>query len=83
MFARPFVRPSHGNIPGARNPDNSVPGVETSAAAVSRAQARKNVTIKGLVAKDLTAHTSITKDEMAKLQQEDTAVRKENYEIKE
>ena len=34
-----------GNIPEARNSDDPVPGVETYAAAVMRAQARKDVTI--------------------------------------
>ena len=77
-----------GNIPGARNPDNPVPGVETCAAAVTRAQARKDITVKPLV----TAQTSITKNELVKLQQEDNtlekyanledAVRKGDYEIK-
>ena len=81
-----------GNIPDARNPDNSVPGVETCAAAVTRTQARKDATIKPLAAKDVTAQTSITKNELVKLQQEDTtlekyvdlkdAVRKGDYEIK-
>ena len=56
------------------------------------AQARKNATIKPLAAKDVTAQTSVTKDELEKLQQEDTTlekyvnlkdvVRKEDYEIK-
>ena len=81
-----------GNIPGARNPNDPVPGVETCAVAVTRAQARKDATIKSLVARNVTAQTSVTKDELAKLQQEDTtmekyvdlknAVRKGNYEIK-
>ena len=81
-----------GNIPGARNPDDPVPDVETCAAAVTRAQARKDATIKPLVARDVTAQTSVTKNELAKLQQEDTApekyvdlkdaVRKGDYEIK-
>ena len=81
-----------GNIPGAWNPDNPVTCVETRCAAVTRAQARKDATIKLLVAKDVTAQTSITKDELAKLQQEDTtlekyvnlkdAVKKGDYKIK-
>ena len=81
-----------GNISGARNPDDPVPGVETCAAAVTRAQVRNDATIKPLVVKDVTAQTSITKDKLAKLQQEDTtlekyvnlkdAVRKGDYEIK-
>ena len=81
-----------GNIPGPRNPDDPVPDVEICAAAVTRAQARKDITVKPLVAKDVTAQTSVSKDELAKLQQEDTtlekyvdlkdAVRKENYDIK-
>ena len=81
-----------GNISGARNPNDPVPGVETCAVAVTRAQARKNATIKLLAAKNMTAQTSITKDDLAKLQQEGTtlekyvnlkdAVRKGNYEIK-
>ena len=62
-----------GNIPGARNPDDPVPSVETYAAAVTRAQARKDATIKPLVAKDVTAQTSVTKVELTKLKQEDTA----------
>ena len=80
-----------GNVPGARNPDDPVPDVETYAAAVMRAQARKNITVKPLVTKEVTAQTSVTKDELAKLQQEDTtlkkyadledAVRKRDYEI--
>ena len=44
-----------GNIPGARNPNDHVPDMESCAAAVTRAQAGKNVTIKPLVAKDVTA----------------------------
>ena len=60
------------NIPRARNPDDSVLGVETCAVAVTRAQARKNVTIETSAVKDVTAQTSITRDELAKLQQEDT-----------
>ena len=81
-----------GNIPGERNPDDPVPDVETCGPAVTRAQARKDATIKPLVAKDVTAQTSVTKDELAKLQLEDTtlekyvnlkdAVRKGDYEIK-
>ena len=81
-----------GNIPGARNPDNPVLGVEACAVAVTRAQARKDTTIKPLAAKDVTAPTSVTKDKLAKLLQEDTtmekyvnlknAVRKGDYEIK-
>ena len=64
-----------GSIPGARNLDNPVPGVETCAAAVTRAQARKNATIKPLAAKDVTAQTSVMKDELAKLLQEDTTLK--------
>ena len=81
-----------GNIPGARNPDDPVPGVETCAAAVTRAQARKDITVKPLVTKEVTTQASITKNELAKLQQEDTtlekyadladAVRRGDYEIK-
>ena len=81
-----------GNIPGARNLDDPVPGVKKCAAVVTRAQARKDATIQPLFTKDLTAQTSITKDELAKLQQEDTtlekyvdlkdAVRKGDYKIK-
>ena len=81
-----------GNIPGARNPDGPVSGVETCAAAVTRAQARKDITVKPLVTKEVTAQTFITKNELAKLQQEDTtlekcadledAVRQGNHEIK-
>ena len=81
-----------GNIPGARNPDDSVSGVETCAAAITRAQAPKNITVKSLVTKEVTVQTSITKNKLAKLQQEDTtlekyadledAVRKGDYEIK-
>ena len=65
-----------GNIPGAWNPDDPISSVETCAAMVMRAQARKDATIKPFVAKDVTAQTSITKDDLAKLQQEDTAVEK-------
>ena len=65
-----------GNILGARNPDNPVPGVETCAAAVTRAQARKDITVKPLVTKDVMAQTSITKNKLAKLQQEDTTLEK-------
>ena len=81
-----------GNIPGARNPNDPVPGVEKCAAAVTRAQARKDITVKPLVTKEVTAQTSITKKELAKLQQEDNtlekyadledAVTKGDYEIK-
>ena len=81
-----------GNVPGARNPNDPVPDVETCAAAVTRAQARKVATIKPLVAKDVTAQTSDTKNKLAKFQPEDTtlekyvnlkdAVRKGDYEIK-
>ena len=81
-----------GNISGAQNPNDPVPGVETWATAVTKAQARKDATIKPLVTKDLRAQTSITKNELAKLQQEDItlekyvdmkyAVRKADYEIK-
>ena len=81
-----------GNIPGARNPDDPASGVETCVAAVTRAQARKDTTVKPLVTKEVTAQTSITKNELAKLQQKDNtlekyadledAVRKGDYEIK-
>ena len=81
-----------GNISGARNSEDPIPGVETSAAAVTRAQAREDITANPLVRKEVTAKTSITKDELAKLQQEDTtlekyvdmedAVRKGDYKIK-
>ena len=64
------------NIPGARNPGDLVPGVETCAAAVTRAQARKDATIKPLVAKDVTAQAFVAKDELAKMQQGDTALEK-------
>ena len=81
-----------GNIPGAQNPHGLVSGVVTCAAAVTRDQARKEARIKPLATKDVTAQTSITKDELAKLQQEDTtlekyvdlkdAVRNGNFKIK-
>ena len=81
-----------GNVLGARNLDDPVPGVEICATAVTRAQAWKDATIEPLVAKDAMAQTSIIKNELAKLQQEDTtlekyvnlkdAVRKGDYEIK-
>ena len=58
-----------GNISGAWNPDDPVPGVETCATAVTRTQARKDITLKPLVTKEVTAQTSITKNELAKLQQ--------------
>ena len=60
-----------GNIPGARNPDVPVPGVESCAAAATSAQTRKDTMAKPLVTKDVTAQISVTKDELAKLQQED------------
>ena len=65
-----------GNIPGARNPYDLVFGVETCAAAVTRAKARKDATIKPLVTKDVTAQTSITNDELAKLQVKDNTLKK-------
>ena len=81
-----------GNIPGTRNSDDTVPGVETCTAVFTTAQARKDITVKPLVTKEVTAQTSITKNELAQLQQEDTtlekyadlkdAVRKGDYEIK-
>ena len=81
-----------GNIPGARNRDDPVTGVETCAATVTKAQDRKDITVKSLVTKDVTAQTSITKNELAKLQQEENtfekyvdlkdAVRKGDYKIK-
>ena len=81
-----------GNIPGARNPDDPVSGMETCAATVTRAQARKDMTVKPLATKEVTTQTSITKNALAKLQQEDTtlekyadlavAVRRGDYEIK-
>ena len=81
-----------GNTPGIRNPDNPVPGVEMCAAAVTRAQARKDTIIKPLVARNMKAQTSVRKDKLAKLQQEHTtlekyvilkdAVRKGDYKIK-
>ena len=61
---------------GARNTDDPISGVETCAAAVTRAQAGKDVTIKLLVAKDVTAQNSFTKNEVTKLQQEDTTLEK-------
>ena len=79
------------NILGARNPDDPISGVETCAAAVTRARL-KDATIKPLVAKDVTAQTFHTKNKLEKLQQEDNtlekyvdlknAVRKGDYEIK-
>ena len=66
--------------------------METCAAAVTRAQARKDITVKPLVTKEVTTQASITKNELAKLQLEDTtlekyadladAVRRGDYEIK-
>ena len=56
-----------GNISGARNPDDPVPGVEACAAAVIRAQTRKDITVKPLVTKEVTAQTSSMKNELAKL----------------
>ena len=80
-----------GNIPGAQNPDGAVFDVETCAAAVTRAQARKDAMMKPLAAKDVMAQTFITRDKLEKLQQEDStleiyvdmkeAVRKGDYEI--
>ena len=57
-----------GNIHRARNPNDPISDVETCAAAVTRAQAGKDATIKSLVAKDVTAQTFITKDDLEKLQ---------------
>ena len=81
-----------GNIPGARNPNEPVAGVKTCAAAVTRAQTWEDATIKPLAAKEVTLQTSVTKNELVKLQQEDTtlkkyvnlkdAVREGDYEIK-
>ena len=65
-----------GNIPGSRNPDDFVSGVEKCAAAVTRAQARKDITVKPLVTKEVTAQTFITKNELAKLQQTDNTLKK-------
>ena len=65
-----------GNIPGTRNPNVPVPDVETCAAAVTSPKAQKNAIIKPLVAKDVTAQTSVTKDKLAKLQQEDNILEK-------
>ena len=65
-----------GNIPGARNLDNPVPGVETCAAVATRSQTRKDITVKPLVTKEVTAQTSIAKNELAKLQQEDVTLEK-------
>ena len=78
MFAIPFIRPGHGirNNPGSRNPDDPVCGVEMCAAAVTRAQARKDITVKPLVTKEVTAQTFITKNELAKPQHEDTTLEK-------
>ena len=80
------------NIPRARNLGDPVAGVETCAAAVTRVQTRKAITVKPLVTKDMTAQTSITKNGLAKLHLEDTTlekyadlkdgVRKGDYEIK-
>ena len=92
MLARHLFYLVIGNIPGARNPDDPAAGVETCVVAVTRAQARKDITVKPLVTKEVTAQTSITKNELAKLQQKDNtlekyadledAVRKGDYEIK-
>ena len=65
-----------GNIRGARNPYDPSSGVEKFAVAVTRAQARKDITVKPLVAKEVTAQTSITKNDLAKLQQKDTTSQK-------
>ena len=66
--------------------------METRTAAVTRAQARKDITVKLLVTKEVTAQISITTNELAQLQQENTtlekyadmedAVRKGDYKIK-
>ena len=72
----PFFDLVIGNIPGARNLDDPVFGVEACAAAVTRAQAWKDITVKPLVTKEVTAQTSITKNELAKLQQEDNTLEK-------
>ena len=48
-----------GSIPEARNPDNPISGVETCAVADMRTQAQKDITIKSLVTKAVTAQTSI------------------------
>ena len=80
-----------GNIPGVRNLGNPVSGMVTCAAAVTRGQDWKDITVKPLVTKELTTQTYITKNNFAKLRQEDTtlgkyadledAVRKEDCEI--
>ena len=54
----------------------SVLGVETCAIAVTRAQARNDAMIKPLEPKNVTPQTFIMKDELAKLQQEDTTLEK-------
>ena len=51
-----------GNIPGARNPDDPISSLEMCA--FPRAQARKDATIKPLAAKDVTAQTSVTKEDL-------------------
>ena len=88
MFTGLLFNSGIGNIPGARNPDDPVSGVETCTAAVMTVQARKDI----IVTKEVTVQTSIAKNELAQLQQENTtlekyadmedAVRKGDYKIK-
>ena len=67
MFAISFFELFIENISGSRKPNDSACGVEICASAAKRAQSRKDTGINPLLTNDVTAQTSIFKDELRRL----------------
>ena len=63
-----------GNVPGARGPGDPNPEWGVVAAVVTRAQARESKEPKPLKVKDVTKEMAVDKEELIKLQEEDTTL---------
>ena len=63
-----------GNVPSARNPDDS--DMTAMVGAVTRAQARPEVRHKPLTVPDTPKHTGVDRGELIRLQQDDEAIKR-------
>ena len=74
----PLFRLMVGNVPGARKPNDPNPEWEVVAAAVTRAQARERGNPKPLKVKEMTSKMVVDKEDLVRLQEEDSAWQKLN-----
>ena len=65
-----------GNVPGARKPNDLNPEWGVVAAAVTRAQARERGKSKPLKVKKVTSRMAVDKEELVRLQEEDSTLQK-------